>query len=95
MRFSKRKDIMLKKMVENKGDYLKEIEKMMDEWEKEFHRIPIERKGEYIDGLYNLIRTNEDLIRLRKVRVALFLRLIILIVIFLFCITYMIWHKCM
>ena len=77
------------------SDHLEELEKMLDEAEKAFSKMSVEDKVENMNGLYDLIEAAEELARYRRARVMLFLRLIALIVIFVLCISYLLWHRSM
>lgn len=77
------------------SDHLEKLEKILDEAEIAFSKMPVEEKVKNLNGLSDLIEAAEELARLRRVRVILFLRLIALIVIFILCISYLLWHRSM
>ena len=76
----------------DKGDPLEKLEKMLDEAERAFSKLSFEDKVKNMNVLYDLIEAAEEIKRLRRARVMLFLRLIALILIFILCISYFIWH---
>lgn len=79
----------------DKGDPLEKLEKMLDEAERAFSKLSFEDKVKNMNVLYDLIEAAEEIKRLRRARVMLFLRLIALILIFILCISYFIWHRSM
>lgn len=79
----------------DKGDPLEKLEKMLDEAERAFSKLSFEDKVKNMNVLFDLIEAAEELKRLRRARVMLFLRLIALILIFILCISYFIWHRSM
>ncbi len=79
----------------DKGDPLEKLEKMLDEAERAFSKLSFEDKVKNMNVLFDLIEAAEELKRLRRARVMTFLRLIALILIFILCISYFIWHRSM
>lgn len=75
------------------NDKFDEIEKMLDEVEKAFMKLSFEDKVKNMNLLTDFIEANEELARLRRERLKLFLRLIALIGIFVLCIIYFIWQR--
>lgn len=75
------------------NDKFDEIEKMLDEVEKAFMKLSFEDKVKNLNLLTDFIEANEELARLRRERLMLFLRLIALIGIFVLCIIYFIWQR--
>lgn len=75
------------------NDKFDEIEKMLDEVKKAFMKLSYEDKVKNLNLLTDFIEANEELARLRRERLMLFLRLIALIGIFVLCIIYFIWQR--
>lgn len=75
------------------NDKFDQIEKMLDEVKKAFMKLSYEDKVKNLNLLTDFIEANEELARLRRERLMLFLRLIGLIGIFVLCIIYFIWQR--
>lgn len=73
-------------------DNLENLEKMLDNAERSFNKMTFKEKVENIDAFTSIILANERIIQMRKTRIILFLRLVILIIILLICLSYIIWR---
>lgn len=73
-------------------DNLENLEKMLDNAERSFNKMTFKEKVENIDAFTSIILANERIIQMRKTRIILFLRLVILIIIILICLSYIIWR---
>lgn len=73
-------------------DNLERLEKVLDEAERSFNKMSFVEKVDNLNGLTKLIEANERIIQMRKTRIILFLRLVILIIILLICLSYIIWR---
>lgn len=71
---------------------LDNLEKMLDEAVISLNKMSFSEKVENIDGLAKLIEANERMIQMRKIRLILFLRLVVLFIILLICLSYIIWR---
>lgn len=73
-------------------DNLENLEKILDDAERSFNKMTFKEKVENIDAFTSIILANERIIQMRKTRIILFLRLVILIIILLICLSYIIWR---
>ena len=73
-------------------DNLENLEKILDDAERSFNKMTFQEKVENIDAFTSIILANERIIQMRKTRIILFLRLVILIIILLICLSYIIWR---
>ena len=71
---------------------LENLEKILDDAERSFNKMTFKEKVENIDAFTSIILANERIIQMRKTSIILFLRLVILIIILLICLSYIIWR---
>lgn len=71
---------------------LDNLEKMLDEAVRSLNKMSFSEKVENIDGLAKLIEANERMIQMRKIRLILFLRLVVLFIILIICLSHFVWR---